>query len=71
MQSNGTGCPFWHWDDNYVQYLKDNYGGGDNEIVEALATCEEKKGGGDNVLEAMTTVESFGQRVMDKAVGMF
>ena len=44
-----------------MQYLKDNSGGGDNEIVEAMATGEEKKKcGGDNVLEAMTTVESFG-----------
>jgi hypothetical protein len=50
-----------------VQYLKDNSGGGDNEIVDAMATGEEKKKcGGDNVLEAMTTVESFGQRVMDE-----
>ena len=43
-----------------MQYLKDNYGGGDNEVVEAMATVKEKKGGGDNVLEAMATVESFG-----------
>ena len=43
-----------------MQYLKDNSGGGGNEIVEAMATGEEKKCGGDNVLEAMTTIESFG-----------
>ena len=54
-----------------MQYLKDeekkNGGGTGNEVVEAMATGEEKKkGGGSNVLEAMVTVENFGQRVMDE-----